>query len=188
MQDPHISLHIARHLLLAPGRLVERVWHRQTRLDETFKTCREGSPLVTAVANTSPERVSPETRARPSLWLCDLCQTFIQASTNHFIHPTTRVLKDSDAVHSHRGCGDALLTHLSAPFTLVQGIAAQEVDSRLTPSQSLLGPTRALSRCRQLPIRDRRPIWRPRLRQRCVLRARPLPATRACRQAGRSAL
>ena len=66
MQDPHISLHIAQHLLLAPGPLIERVWHRQTRLDETNKTCREGSSLVTAVANTSPERV-------PSLSACSFC-------------------------------------------------------------------------------------------------------------------
>ena len=57
MQDPHISLHKARHLLLAPGRLVGRVWHRQTRLDETNKTRREAFAPVTAVANASPERV-----------------------------------------------------------------------------------------------------------------------------------
>ena len=61
-----MSLHIAQHLLLAAGPLIERVWHRQTRLDETNKTCREGSPLVTAVANTSPERV-------PSLSACSFC-------------------------------------------------------------------------------------------------------------------
>ena len=64
MQNPHITLHIAKHLLLASGQLIERVWHRQTRLDETNKTCREGSPLVTAVANTSPERV-PSLSASP---------------------------------------------------------------------------------------------------------------------------
>ena len=53
-------------LLLAAGPLIERVWHRQTRLDETNKTCREGSPLVTAVADTSPERV-------PSLSASSVC-------------------------------------------------------------------------------------------------------------------
>ena len=66
MQNPHITLHIAKHLLLASGQLIERVWHRQTRLDETNKTCREGSPIVTAVASTRLERV-------PSLSACSVC-------------------------------------------------------------------------------------------------------------------
>ena len=41
---------------LAPGRLAERVWHRQTRLDERFQAWGEPSPLVTAGANARHER------------------------------------------------------------------------------------------------------------------------------------
>ena len=41
---------------LAPGRLAERVWHRQTRLDERFQAWGERLSLVTAVANARRER------------------------------------------------------------------------------------------------------------------------------------
>ena len=42
---------------LAPGRLAERVWHRQTRLDERFQAWGERPPLVTAVTNARHKRV-----------------------------------------------------------------------------------------------------------------------------------
>ena len=40
----------------APERLAERVWHRQTRLDERFQAWGERLSLVTAVANARRER------------------------------------------------------------------------------------------------------------------------------------
>ena len=40
----------------APGRLAERVWHRQTRLDERFQAWGERPPLVIAVTSARRER------------------------------------------------------------------------------------------------------------------------------------
>ena len=44
----------------APERLAERVWHRQTRLDERFQAWGERPSLVTAVANARRERIPDE--------------------------------------------------------------------------------------------------------------------------------
>jgi len=56
MQDPHISLHIARLLLVAPGRVAAHAWHGQTRLNERFHLRCERSPPVAAVASAGQER------------------------------------------------------------------------------------------------------------------------------------